>query len=162
MRLITLQLKTRALKNRDKYRQKGKDLNTSNASEGKKKKPMSEMVAKANKVGPYRDYAWYMNTAASYHMTFDASLFNTIKSSNKEAELADRMQTKAMSVETITLSILINSELFEQPLHEIYHMSELDNNLLSVRYLKKKGFPFEASNERMRIREEKEVRLKAT
>ena len=120
------------------------------------------MVAKANKVGPYRDYAWYMNTAASYHMTFDASLFNTIKSSNKEAELADRMQTKAMSVETITLSILINSELFEQPLHEIYHMSELDNNLLSVRYLKKKGFPFEASNERMRIREEKEVRLKAT
>ena len=120
------------------------------------------MVAKANKVGPYRDYAWYMNTAASYHMTFDASLFNTIKSSNKEAELADRMQTKAMSVETITLSILINSELFEQPLHEIYHMSELDNNLLSVGYLEKKGFPFEASNGRMRIREGKEVRLEAT
>ena len=95
----------------DKYRQKSKDSNTSNASEGKKKKPMGGMVAKANKAGPYRDHAWYMDTAASYHMTFDASLFNTIKPSNKEAELTDRTQIKAMSVETITLSILINSEL---------------------------------------------------
>ena len=59
---------------------------------------MSEIVAKVNKADSYRDYAWYINTAASYHMTFNASLFNTIKPSNKEAELTDRMQTKVMSV----------------------------------------------------------------
>ena len=95
-------------------------------------------------------------------MTFNASLFNTIKPSNKETELTDKTQIKAMSVETITLSILINSELLEQSLHEVYHMLKLNNNLLSVRYLKKKGFLFEAFNGRMRIREEKEIKLKAT
>ncbi|KAA6412231.1 MAG: hypothetical protein FRX48_04383 [Lasallia pustulata] len=40
-------------------------------------------------------------------------------------------------------------------------MLELDNNLLSVGYLQKKGFPFEASNEGMRIIEQKEVRLES-
>ena len=146
----------------DEYRQKSKDLNTSNTSEGKKKKPMGGMVAKANKASLYRDHAWYMDSAASYHMTFDASLFDTIRPSSKEAELADGTPVRAMGVGTITLNILVNGELLKQPLHEVYYMPELDNNLLSVGYLEKKGFPFEASNGRMRIKEGKEVRLEAT
>ena len=146
----------------DEYRQKSKDLNMSNTSEGKKKKPMGGMVAKANKASLYRDHAWYIDSAASYHMTFDASLFNTIRPSSKEAELTDRTPVRVMGVGTITLNILVNGELLKQPLHEVYYMPELDNNLLSVGYLKKKGFLFEASNRRMRIKEGKEVRLEAT
>ena len=146
----------------DKYKQKSKNSNTLNTSERKKKKSINDIVAKMNKVSLYRDHAWYINTVTSYHMTFNASLFNMIKPSNKEAELADRTQIKAISVETITLSILVNSELLEQSLHEVYHMLKLNYNLLSVRYLEKKGFLFEAFNERMWIREEKKIRLKAT
>ena len=146
----------------DEYRQKSKDLNTLNTSEGKKKKLMGSIVTKAKKAGLYRDHAWYMNTAASYHMTFDASLFDTVRPSNKEAELTDETPIRVMSVGMITLSILINGELLEQPLHEVYYMPELDNNLLSVGYLEKKGFPFEASNGKLRIREGKEARLEAT
>ena len=82
-------------------------------------------------------------------MTFDASLFNIIRPSSKEAELTDETLIRAMSVGMITLNILINGELLEQPLHEVYYMLELDNNLLSVGYLEKKGFPFKAFNERM-------------
>ena len=103
-----------------------------------------------------------MNSAAFYHMMFDASLFDTIRPSSKEAELINRTLIRIISVETITLNILINSELLKQPLHKVYYMPELNNNLLSVEYLKKKGFPFKASNERMQIKEGKEVRLKAT
>ena len=143
----------------DKYRQKSKESNT---SEARKKKPIGGKVARANKAGPYRDHSWYMDSAASYHMTFDASLFDTIKPSTKKAELADGMPIKARGVRMITLRILIDGEIFQQPFHEVYHMPELDNNLLSVGYLQKKGFPFEASNEGMRIMEGKEVRLEST
>ena len=146
----------------DEYRQKSKDLNPSNTSEGKKKKLMKGMITKAKKAGSYRDHAWYIDSAASYYMTFDTSLFDTIRPSSKEAELTDGTPIRVMSVGTITLNILVNSELLEQPLHEVYYMPELDNNLLSVGYLEKKGFPFEASNGRMRIKEGKEVRLEAT
>ena len=96
-----------------------------------------------------------MNSAASYDMTFNASLFNTIRPSSKEAELTDRTFIRAISVGTITLNILINSELLEQLLHKVYYMLELDNNLLSVEYLEKKGFSFEAFNGRMQSKEEK-------
>ena len=82
-------------------------------------------------------------------MMFNISLFDTIRPSSKEAELTDKTPIRVMSVETITLNILINSELLKQPLHEVYYMPELNNNLLSVGYLEKKGFPFEAFNERM-------------
>ena len=133
-----------------------------NASEKKKKKLMSDMIAKVNKADSYKDYVWYMNTAAFYHMIFNVSLFNMIKPSNKETELTDRMQIKVIDVKTITLSILINSELLKQLLYKVYHIPELNNNLLSVRYLEKKGFSFEAFNERMQIREGKEIRLKTT
>ena len=95
-------------------------------------------------------------------MMFDASLFNTIRPSSKEAELINETLIRVMSVGTITLNILINSELLEQPLHEVYYMLELNNNLLSVGYLEKKGFLFEAFNEKMQIKEGKEVRLEAT
>ena len=103
-----------------------------------------------------------MNTAASYHMMFNASLFDTIRSSSKEAELTNRTLIRVIDVGTITLNILVDSELLEQPLHKVYYMLKLDNNLLSVGYLEKKGFSFKAFNERMQIKEGKEVRLKAT
>ena len=103
-----------------------------------------------------------MNSTTSYHMTFDTSLFNTIRPSSKEAELINGTLIRVISVGTITLNILVNSELLEQPLHKVYYMPELDNNLLSVGYLEKKGFSFKAFNERMQIKEGKEVRLKAT
>ena len=130
--------------------------------EGKKKRPMRRKVGRASKAGPFQDHAWYMSTAASYHMTFDSSLFDTMRPSNQEAELADGSLIKAKGVGTITLSILIGDELFQQPLHEVYYMPELANNLLSVGYLEKKGFSFEASNGRMQIKEGNEVRLEAT
>lgn len=144
----------------DKYRQKSKNSNNTNTSEGRKKKPMNDMIARVNKTDQYWDHIWYMNTAASYHMTFNASLFDIIRSSNKEAELTDETPITVMNVETITLSILINSELLEQPLHKVYYMPELNNNLLLIGYLEKKGFLFEAFNEVMQIREGKEIRMK--
>ena len=146
----------------DEYRQKSKGSNTSSAPEKKKKKPMGCKVGRANKAGPFRDHAWYMDTAASYHMTFDASLFDSMRPSSLDVELADGTLIRAKGVGMITLSILVGGELFQQPLHEVYYILELDNNLLSVGYLEKKGFPFEASNGRMQIKEGKEVRLEAT
>ena len=82
-------------------------------------------------------------------MTFNISLFDIIRPSSKEAELTDKTLIRIMSVETIILNILINSELLKQPLHEVYYILELNNNLLSVEYLEKKDFPFKAFNERM-------------
>ena len=82
-------------------------------------------------------------------MTFDASLFNIIRPSSKEAELINRMLIRVINVEIIILNILVNSELLKQLLHEVYYMLKLDNNLLSVEYLEKKGFLFKAFNRRM-------------
>ena len=95
-------------------------------------------------------------------MTFVVSLFDIIRPSTKETELTDRTLIRAMNVKTITLSILVDSEILKQPLYEIYHMSELNNNLLSVKYLEKKSFSFKVFNERLQIRERKEVKLKVT
>lgn len=120
------------------------------------------MIAKISKISQYKNHTWYINTAAFYHMTFVVSLFDIIRPSTKETELTDRTLIRAMNVKTITLSILVDSEILKQPLYEIYHMSELNNNLLSVKYLEKKSFSFKVFNERLQIRERKEVKLKVT
>ncbi len=120
-----------------------------NTSEGKKKKLIRGIIAKVKKAGPYRDHAWYINTAAFYYMTFNTSLFNIIRPSSKEAELTNETLIRVIGVEMITLNILISGELLKQPLYKIYYMLELNNNLLSVGYLKKKGFLFKAFNKRM-------------
>ena len=115
----------------EELRQKSKEskAKTAPSSETKKK---GGMVTRANKTVPYKDPAWYMDSAASYHMTYDPGLFQSMRSSSKEVELADGTTIRAKGVGTIELDILVAGETMTQPLFDVYYIPDLDSNLLLI------------------------------
>ena len=115
----------------EELRQKSKEskAKTAPSSETKKK---GGMVTRANKTVPYKDPAWYMDSAASYHMTYDPGLFQSMRSSSKEVQLADGTPIRAKGVGTIEIDILVAGETIIQPLFDVYYITNLDSNLLSI------------------------------
>ena len=117
------------------------------------------MVTRANKTVPYKDPAWYMDSAASYHMTYDPGLFQSMRSSSKEVELADGTTIRAKGVGTIELDILVAGETMTQPLFDVYYIPDLDSNLLSIGCFERKGYSINTRNGKMTVEDSYEVRM---
>ena len=145
----------------EELRQKSKEskAKTTPSSETKKK---GGMVTRANKTVPYKDPAWYMDSAASYHMTYDPGLFQSMRSSSKEVELADGTTIRAKGVGTIEIDILVAGETVTQPLFDVYYIPDLDSNLLSIGCIERKGYSINVRNGKMTVEDSYEVRMEAT
>ena len=145
----------------EELRQKSKEskAKTAPSSETKKK---GGMVTRANKTVPYKDPAWYMDSAASYHMTYDPGLFQSMRSSSKEVQLADGTPIRAKGVGTIELDILVAGEAIIQPLFDVYYIPDLDSNLLLIGCFEQKGYSINARNGKMTVEDSYKVRMEAT
>lgn len=112
------------------------------------------LLVRAAKAGASsKDNAWYLDSAASVHLTHDISWFgdSRLEDTTMPVALADGTNVIASGVGTAVLNLLVNGESVRTDLHNVYYCPELDSNLISLGTLEKKGCSFTASKGQLRV-----------
>ena len=88
-----------------------------------------------------RDKAWWIDSAADVHMTYDKALFSSYKAVTNEA--VQTAEGKCMEVKgkgDVILDIIVNNSTQSIRLTNVFHIPNIQYNLLSVGVIESKGF----------------------
>ena len=88
-----------------------------------------------------KDHQWYLDTAATVHMTHDICLYVN-SNLDQIQESANGQQFQAKRSGTIALETMIDGKSSYVHLRNVHYCPELDSNLLSLGVLEKNGFKF--------------------
>lgn len=125
-----------------KQANKGKDFS-------KPKPDFKALVAKAYSahISPSKDENWYLDSAASVHMTHTNSYYITkLHATNLTIIVADGSAIRASGVGTIEVTAYFGNRPEQVTISNVYYCPELESNLLSLGILEEKGYKFVGHN----------------
>ena len=95
-----------------------------------------------------KDHSWYLDSAASMHMTHDRGLYEDHKldETTMTIALADGSSILASGVGKVALNLLVDGADIRTILHDVYYCPELESNLISLGTLEKNGCSYTARN----------------
>ena len=107
-----------------------------------KKGMIANICANVSATGKKKDHQWYLDTAATVHMTHDLRLYisSDLDPIHEWFETANGYKIQAKGSGTIALETLIDGENSYIHLRNVHYCPELDSNLLSLGILETKGF----------------------
>jgi transposase InsO family protein len=116
-------------------------------------KTQALLVRAAKASASRKDDNWYLDSAASVHLTHNLSWFgdNQLEDTTMPVSLADGTSVQASGVGTAILNLLVNGENVRTNLRNVYYCPELDSNLISLGTLEKKGCTFTAGKGLLRV-----------
>lgn len=94
------------------WREKNKDKIEKMRQESTAERSQALLVRAAKAGASSKDNAWYLDSAASVHLTYDISWFgdNRLEDTTMPVALADGTNVQASGVGTATLNLLVNGE----------------------------------------------------
>ena len=107
-----------------------------------------------------KDSCWYMDSAASTHMTYDLTEFSgPMKPSSQFITLADGSKIKAQGVGTVTLMVKVDGVDTEIDIVNVQYSPQLDSKLISLGTLEKKGYYFIGRNGQLKLYDKDDIVL---
>ena len=121
-------------------------------------------AAKAVSIASEKDDCWYLDSAASMHMTHDRGLYtDTLDETTTTIALADGSSILASGVGKVALNLLIDGADIHTVLYDVYYCPELESNLISLGTLEQNGCSYTARNGLLQVfRSNMETALEAT
>ena len=91
-----------------------------------------------------KENTWYLDTAASIHMTHDLNLYITpdLKNQTVDIDSANDIVLRTQGAGTIDLHVLIENGHMHIELSNVHYLPKLNANLISLEVLKRKGVSF--------------------
>lgn len=95
--------------------------------------------------------AWYLDSAASIHLTCDDGSYIDSKRIQKPISLADGKPIMAERIGTVRLRVIVNDEARLVDIPNVHYAPALDSNLLSVGTIESKGYKVDIRDGRVRV-----------
>ena len=93
-------------------------------------------------------------------MTYDLTEFSgPIKPSSQFITLADKSKIKAQGVGTITLMVKVDGVNTKIDIVNVQYSPQLDNKLISLNTLEKKGYYFISRNDQLKLYDKDDIML---
>ncbi|SLM34496.1 hypothetical protein LPUS_03277 [Lasallia pustulata] len=124
-----------------------------NSIQGEKKNESRSLMARAGATQTEeKDSVWYMDSAASTHMTYNLTEFHgSMRLSSQYITLADGSKIKAQGVGTIIIAVQVNGKETKINVLNVQYSPELDSKLISLGTLEKKGYYFIGRNGQLKL-----------
>ncbi|SLM34485.1 GAG-pre-integrase domain [Lasallia pustulata] len=122
-------------------------------TKGEKKKENRSLMARAGAAQTEeKDSVWYMDSAASIHMTYDLTEFHgSMRPSSQYITLADGSKIKAQGEGTITIAVQVDSEETKVNIVNVQYSPDLNSKLILLGTLEKKGYYFIGRNGQLKL-----------
>ena len=122
-------------------------------TQGEKKNKSRSLMARAGAAQTEeKDSVWYMDSAASTHMTYNLTEFHgSMRLSSQYITLADGSKIKAQGVGTIIIAVQVNGKETKINVLNVQYSPELDSKLISLGTLEKKGYYFIGRNGQLKL-----------
>jgi transposase InsO family protein len=101
-------------------------------------------TSKSNGTG--KDQTWYIDSAATTHLTFSKEYFERMEPTILHISLADGSPVKAIGVGIATIPLMIGGRRSLVKLSGVHYCPELSSNLISVGLLESKGLSWMAKD----------------
>lgn len=87
-----------------------------------------------------KDNGWYMDSRAAYHMCWNWAQFFTYKSVNRVINVVDGRTQRCIELRTVSVKIQNHNGMLETvKIRDVWHISSLQDNLLSLDIIEAKG-----------------------
>jgi transposase InsO family protein len=93
-----------------------------------------------------RDNTWYVDSAATTHLTFNKELFDSIEPTTLTISLADGSPLKAIGVGIASIPLIIEGKTTLIKLSGVHYCPGVDSNLISAGLLESKGLSWIAKD----------------